>query len=72
MVGGLVSVVFVKLLLGLRARFLRLPKRTGWFQPLAGGLAVGLAGWYVPQVLGVGYWYVGEALNSRMVLQLMA
>ena len=70
--GGLVSVVFVKLLLGLRARFLRLPKRTGWFQPLAGGLAVGLAGWYVPQVLGVGYWYVGEALNSRMVLQLMA
>ena len=70
--GGLVSVVFVKLLLGLRARFLRLPKGSGWFQPLAGGLAVGLAGWYVPQVLGVGYWYVGEALNSRMVLQLMA
>ncbi|HSY92285.1 MAG TPA: chloride channel protein [Candidatus Binatus sp.] len=69
--GGLVSVAFTKLLLGMRERFLRLPKSTVWFQPVAGGLLVGLLGWFVPQVLGVGYGYVGEALNGRMALNLM-
>ncbi len=29
-------------------------------------------GWFVPQVLGVGYGYVGDALNGRMALKLMA
>lgn len=69
--GGLVSVAFTRLLLSLRARFLRLPKRTVWFQPVAGGLLVGLMGWFVPQVMGVGYGYVGDALNGRMALTLM-
>jgi CIC family chloride channel protein len=69
--GGLVSVVFTKLLLGMRARFLRLPKNTQWVQPLAGGLLVGLLGLVVPQVLGVGYSYVGDALNGGMALKLM-
>ncbi len=69
--GGLVSVAFTRLLLGLRARFLRLPEKTIWFQPVAGGLLVGLMGWFVPQVMGVGYGYVGDALNGRMALNLM-
>src|ERR1019366_7488138 len=53
--GGLVSVAFTKLLLGMRARFLRFPQNTVWFQPVAGGLLVVLVGWFVPRVLGVGY-----------------
>jgi chloride channel protein, CIC family len=69
--GGLVSVAFTKLLLGMRARFLRFPQNTVWFQPLAGGLLVGLVGWFVPQVMGVGYGYVGYALNGNMALKLM-
>jgi len=69
--GGLVSVTFTKLLLGMRERFLSFPNRTLWFQPLAGGLLVGLMGWFVPQVLGVGYGYVGDALNGTMTLKLM-
>ncbi len=69
--GGLVSVAFTKLLLGMRARFLRLPQKTVWFQSLAGGLLVGLVGWFVPQVMGVGYGYVGYALNGNMALTLM-
>jgi CIC family chloride channel protein len=69
--GGLVSVAFTKLLLGMRARFLRLPPRTAWFHPVAGGLLVGAIGWFVPQVLGVGYGYVGDALNGKMALKLM-
>ena len=69
--GGLVSVAFTKLLLGIRARFLRFPQNTLWFQPVAGGLVVGLMGWFVPQVMGVGYGYVGDALNGRMAFNLM-
>src|SRR5271156_4792410 len=70
--GGVVSAIFTKLLLGIRARFLRFPQKTVWFQPVAGGLLVGVMGWFVPQVLGVGYGYVGEALNGNMAFKMMA
>jgi CIC family chloride channel protein len=69
--GGFVSVAFTKLLLWMRARFLRFPRKTLWFQPVAGGLTVGVMGWFVPQLLGVGYKHVGEVLNGRMALRLM-
>jgi CIC family chloride channel protein len=69
--GGLVSVGFTKLLLNMRERFLRLPRKTVWLQPLAGGLLVGVMGWFVPQILGVGYNHVGAALNGGMALKLM-
>jgi CIC family chloride channel protein len=69
--GGVVSAAFARLLLGMRARFLRFPQKTVWFQPVAGGLLVGLVGWFVPQVLGVGYGFVGDALNGRMAFRLM-
>jgi CIC family chloride channel protein len=68
---GVIAAVFAKLLLGMRARFLRFPQSTVWFQPVAGGLLVGVMGLFVPQVLGVGYGYVGDALNGKMAFQLM-
>jgi chloride channel protein, CIC family len=71
LLGGLLSVAFTKLLLKLRSRFLRLPRKTMWFQPAIGGVAVGIMGWFVPQILGVGYSYVGQVLNGGMVLRLM-
>jgi CIC family chloride channel protein len=70
--GGLVSVAFTRMLSGLREKFLAAPRRTVWFQPVAGGLLVGLIGWFVPQNLGVGYKYVGDALNGHMVWKVMA
>ena len=69
--GGFVSVAFTKLLLWMRARFLQFPKKTAWYQPVAGGLTVGIMGWFVPQLLGVGYAHVGAALNGGMALRLM-
>ncbi len=69
--GGVVSAAFARLLLGMRAKFLSLPRKTVWIQPLAGGLLVGLMGWFVPQVLGVGYGYVGQALNGNMAFKMM-
>ncbi len=69
--GGFLSVAFTKLLLEMRKFFLHLPKRTHWWHPVVGGVTVGLMGWFVPQVLGVGYTYVGSALNETMALKLM-
>src|SRR6266436_2852470 len=69
--GGFVSVAFTKLLLWMRARLLQFPKKTVWYQPVAGGLTVGVMGWFVPQLLGVGYAHVGAALNGGMALRLM-
>jgi CIC family chloride channel protein len=70
--GGLVSVGFVKLLLWQRKYFLKLPKFTLWWQPAVGGLAVGILGWFFPDVLGVGYNFVDQALNGGMVVRTMA
>ncbi len=70
-VGGLGSVSFVKLLLGLRAWFMRLPKSSVWLQPVAGGLTVGIIGYFVPEVMGVGYNYVEKVLNGDIVLKLV-
>jgi chloride channel protein, CIC family len=69
--GGVVSAAFTKLLVQMRERFSRLPRKTVWFQPVAGGLIVGAMGWFIPQILGVGYAHVGEALNGGMALKLM-
>jgi CIC family chloride channel protein len=69
--GGLVSVAFTKLLLGMREGFLKFPRKTLPFQPVVGGVLVGVLGWFVPQVLGVGYEHVGEVLNGGMALRLM-
>ena len=69
--GGLVSAAFSQLLLRTRAWFQTFPRKTVWFQPVAGGIIVGVMGCFVPQVLGVGYKYVGDALNGQMALKLM-
>ena len=70
--GGLLSAAFTSLLLKIRKHFLLLPRKTNWWHPVTGGILVGLMGWIVPQVLGVGYSYVGDALNGNMPLKLMA
>ena len=70
-IGGLASVAFVKLLLALRERFLRFPNSTLWFQPVAGGLTVGILGFFVPQVLGVGYDQVERVLNGDVILRVV-
>jgi CIC family chloride channel protein len=69
--GGFASVAFVKLLLGLRAFFKRMPPSTAWIQPTIGGLAVGIMGWFVPEVLGVGYDYVEKVLNGDTLLKML-
>jgi CIC family chloride channel protein len=68
---GLSSVVFVKLLLWLRARFAKMPRASLWIQPVAGGLTVGIIGYFMPQVLGVGYDQVERVLNGDVILKVV-
>jgi CIC family chloride channel protein len=69
--GGVVSVIFCKALLALRAAFLRLPRSTLMAQPAVGGLAIGATLLLVPAVKGVGYEYVDQALNGGLVFRTM-
>ena len=68
-VGGLVSLLFCKSLLGLRALFRRMPAWTQWVQPAMGGLAIGLLLIVSPAIMGVGYEYVDQALNGGLVFR---
>ncbi|HEX4230755.1 MAG TPA: chloride channel protein [Bryobacteraceae bacterium] len=70
--GGFVSVAFVKMTLGMRMRLRRLPVSTEWWQPAIGGLVVGIIGFFIPQVEGAGYDYVGQVLTGNFVLPIVA
>ena len=70
-VGGLVSLAFCKGLLRTREFILKLPERSRLFQPAAGGLIIGVILIFVPQVMGVGYEFVNQALNGGLLLKTM-
>jgi CIC family chloride channel protein len=70
--GGLLSFVFCRGLLGARAAFKRLPQWTVPLQPAVGGIAIAVLLLTVPEVTGVGYGYVDQALNGGIVLKAMA
>lgn len=70
--GGLVSIAFCRGLLALRARFRRLPAWTVALQPAMGGAAIGVVLVFVPEVMGVGYEYVDQALNGGLLWRTMA
>jgi hypothetical protein len=70
--GGVVSLLFCKGLLALRAAFLRLPPRTRIVQPAIGGVIIGAILLYSPAIMGVGYEYVDQALNGGLLLKTMA
>ncbi len=68
-VGGVVSLLFCKGLLGLRALIGRLPRWTRMGHPMIGALAIGLFIIIAPQVAGVGYEYVDQALNGGLLFR---
>jgi CIC family chloride channel protein len=71
-VGGILSLAFCKGLLWLRGVFRRMPPRTRLVQPAMGGLVIGIILIFVPQVMGVGYEFVNQALNGGLLLKTMA
>jgi CIC family chloride channel protein len=70
-VGGIVSLTFTQGLLCTRGLFRRMPAWTRTLQPAMGGLAIGIMLLFVPQVMGVGYQYVDQALDGALALRML-
>ena len=70
-VGGLGSVASSSCCCACARGSCNLPKSTVWLQPVVGGLAVGLMGYFVPEVMGVGYDHVDKVLNGDVVLKMV-
>lgn len=71
-VGGAISLLFSGGLLAARAAFKRLPCRTQIIQPAIGGALLGVLLVIRPEILGVGYEYVSQALTGSMLVRTMA
>ena len=69
--GGIVSLAFCKGLLRARKFFQGMPKWTKILQPAIGGLIIGVILIFFPQVMGVGYQYVDQAMNGGLLLKTM-
>ena len=68
-IGGALSLLFCKVLLASRAAFRRMPQRTLVIQPAIGGVLLGLLLLVRPEVMGVGYDYVDQALNGTILVR---
>jgi len=67
---GLAAVGFSKLLYWVEDQFEKLPFDTMW-RPAIGALGLGIIGYFVPRVLGVGYDTIGDTLNAQLALKLL-
>jgi CIC family chloride channel protein len=65
LIGGAVSLVFVKAVATLRPRLRALPPWTWYIQPAIAGLAIGTIGIRFPQVMGAGYEYIDRAMHDE-------
>ena len=70
-VGGLASVVFLKLVLTLRPKLKAMPRWTQYLQPAIAGLLIGCIGARVPQVMGAGYDAMDQAMHGHFTWQML-
>lgn len=69
--GGAASLLFSKWLQYARPRILALPRWTHYFLPSAAGLAIGVIGIWMPQVMGAGYAVMDQALHAQFTWKLL-
>jgi len=67
---GIAAIGFTKLLYWVEDRFALLPIDDLW-HPAIGALGLGIIGFFVPRVLGVGYDTISDILNNNLTLQLL-
>ena len=70
LVCGLAAVGFSKLLYWVEDQFEKLPVDEMWW-PAIGALGLGIIGYFVPRVLGVGYDTIGDILNANLAWKLL-
>jgi H+/Cl- antiporter ClcA/CBS domain-containing protein len=67
---GLTAVGFSRLLYWVEDQFEKLPVDELWW-PAIGALGLGVIGYFVPRVLGVGYDTISDILNAQLPLKLL-
>src|SRR3984957_5120790 len=67
---GLAAVGFSKLLYWVEDQFDKLPINEVWW-PAIGAVGLGIIGFFVPRVLGVGYDTIGDILNGQLAWKLL-
>jgi chloride channel protein, CIC family len=67
---GFAAVGFTKLLYLVEDQFERLPVNEFW-HPAIGALGLGIIGYFVPRVLGVGYDTISDILNNNLAWKLL-
>ncbi|HYL16075.1 MAG TPA: chloride channel protein, partial [Terriglobales bacterium] len=67
---GVAAVIFSKSLYWVEDQFEKLPIDHLWW-PAIGALGLGIIGYFVPRVLGVGYDTIGDILNANLALKLL-
>jgi CIC family chloride channel protein len=67
---GLAAVGFTRLLYWIEDLFEKLPIDELWW-PAIGALGLGIIGYFVPRVFGVGYDTIGDILNGNLVLKVL-
>ena len=72
LIGGGVSLIFLKLIAVLRPRLRSLAPWTWYLQPAIAGLLIGLAGLRFPQVMGAGYPYIDQAMHDQFGWRMLA
>ncbi|MGK2858212.1 MAG: chloride channel protein [Thermoanaerobaculia bacterium] len=70
-VGGILSLAFTKGLLRARRFAYGMPQWTRILQPAMGGLVIGLMLNVTPEVMGVGYQFVDQALDGALALKVL-
>ncbi len=71
-IGGLLAPLFALILGYLRPRLRALPRWSQYLQPAIAGLMVGAIGFFgFPQVMGVGYDVIDQALHGQFVWQML-
>jgi chloride channel protein, CIC family len=71
-VGGIASVVFVKMITYFRLHLKNAPAWTQHFQPAVAGLLIGFIGYLgFPQVMGAGYAYMDQAMHSQYTWEVL-
>ena len=68
LVCGLAAVGFSKFLYWVEDQFEKLPLDPMWW-PAIGAIGLGVIGYFVPRVLGVGYDTISDILNTRLALE---
>src|SRR6478735_3740119 len=67
---GVAAVAITKALYWMEDQFEKLPVNEFWW-PAIGALGLGIIGYFVPRVLGVGYDTISDILNANLALKLL-